>query len=156
MLDLADAWDAVSRGVPGATLAIVGGGPLRDELARPGVRVVGPQPLERIPLWLAACDVLVLPSHAEGTPNVVLEALASGRRVVASNVGGIPDLITSATLGTLVPPRDRDALAGALVTALQQPYDPLEVARLGARGGWAASAAALHAVLIAATNDTVR
>ena len=96
---------------------------------------------------MAACDVLTLPSHAEGTPNVVLEALACGRRVVASSVGGIPDLITSDALGALVPPRDPKALAVALAHALATPYDPDEVARLGARGGWDASAAALHAVL---------
>jgi glycosyltransferase involved in cell wall biosynthesis len=67
--------------------------------------------------------------------------------VVATAVGGVPDLITNPTLGSLVPPRDPEALADALVVALRQPYDPEEVARLGARGGWAASAAALHAVL---------
>jgi glycosyltransferase involved in cell wall biosynthesis len=96
---------------------------------------------------MAACDVLVLPSHVEGTPNVVLEALASGRRVVGSRVGGVPDLLTSPALGTLVPPHDVDALADALVIALRHRYEPADVARLGARGGWAASALALHDVL---------
>ena len=81
---------------------------------------------------------------------MVLEALASGRRGVASAVGGVPDLITRPELGTLVPARDVDALAAALVTALRTPYDPAVVAALGARGGWAASAAALHAVLASA------
>jgi hypothetical protein len=63
----------------------------------------------------------------------------------------VPDLLTSPVLGTLVPPRDPDALAAGLVTALGTTYDPAEVARLGARGGWAASAAALHEVLRAAS-----
>ena len=145
--ELVAAWPSVMRGVPNATLAIVGGGPLAGELGGDGVRMIGAQPLDRVPVWMAAADVIVLPSHVEGTPNVVLEALASGRRVVASRVGGIPDLITSDVLGTLVPPRDPDALAAALVTALHTPYDADQVATLGARGGWAASAAALHAVL---------
>ena len=96
---------------------------------------------------MAAADILVLPSHFEGTPNVVLEALASGRGVVATAVGGVPDLITDAKLGTLVPAGDPDALGHAIADALRSPYDPDEVARLGARGGWAASATALHAVL---------
>ncbi len=155
--ELARAWPAVARRVAGAELVVVGGGPLRDEVASQAgehARLVGPQPLDRVPLWMAACDVLVLPSHSEGTPNVALEALASGRRIVATAVGGTPDLITSATLGALVPPRQVDALADALVIALGTPYDPAEVARLGARGGWAASAAALHAVLVAATSRT--
>jgi glycosyltransferase involved in cell wall biosynthesis len=155
ILDLANAWASVQRHVPDATLAIVGGGPLRDEVARivgDRAMLVGPQPHERVTTWMAACDVLVLPSHAEGTPNVVLEALASGRRVVATSVGGVPDLITDARLGALVPSKDPGALADALVLALRQPYDPDEVARLGARGGWAASAKALHDVLAAAAS----
>jgi glycosyltransferase involved in cell wall biosynthesis len=153
VMDLAAAWDIVARHVPDATLAMVGGGPLRGELdARvgPSVKMIGPQPLERVPVWMAAADLIVLPSHVEGTPNVVLEALASGRRIVASAVGGVPDLITSKTVGALVPPGNPDALADALVLALREPYDAAEVARLGARGGWAASAAALHDVLRAA------
>lgn len=153
-VDLANAWETVRRHVPEATLAIVGGGPLGDEVQRivgDHALVVGPQPLERIPLWMAACTVLVLPSHTEGTPNVVLEALASGRRVVATRVGGVPDLIVDKKLGALVPAGDPDALADALVLALREPYDPAEVARIGARGGWAASAAALHDVLVSAT-----
>jgi len=157
VVELAQAWPAVARHLADAELAIVGGGPLRDEVAAfAGARatLVGPQPLERVPLWMAACDVLVLPSHVEGTPNVVLEALASGRRVVATAVGGVPDLVTSATLGTLVPPRDIDALADALMSALRTRYDATEVARLGARGGWAASAAALHQVLSDAARDS--
>ena len=153
-IDLANAWATVQRHVPEAKLAIVGGGPLRAEVEQivgDRAMIVGPQPLERVPLWMAACDVLVLPSHTEGTPNVVLEALASGRRVVATRVGGVPDLITDRRLGALVPAKDPDALADALVLALRESYDPAEVARLGARGGWAASAAALHDVLVSAT-----
>lgn len=150
VVDLARAWPSVVRQVPEAQLAIVGGGPLRDEvgaLAKPSAQLVGPQPLDRIPLWMAACDVLVLPSHVEGTPNVVLEALACGRRVVASRVGGVPDVLTSDVLGTLVAPRDPEALGAAIATALRTPYDPASVARQGARGSWAASASALYDVL---------
>jgi glycosyltransferase involved in cell wall biosynthesis len=143
-----------------ARLAIVGGGPAKAELesavaSMNGVQVIGPQPLDRIPTWMAACDVLVLPSHAEGTPNVVLEALACGRRVVATSVGGIPDLITSDALGTLVPPHAPKPLAVARGHALWTPYDADEVAQLGARGGWDASAAALYEVLAAAADASV-
>lgn len=153
VLDLGRAWATVVEQVPNATLLVVGDGPLRGELAAitaplgDRVRLIARQPLERVPLYLAAADILVLPSHHEGTPNVVLEALASGRRVVATAVGGVPDLLTSDVLGTLVPPGQPDALGNAIASALRSPYDAGEVARLGARGGWAASATALHAVL---------
>jgi teichuronic acid biosynthesis glycosyltransferase TuaC len=145
--DLAQAWPAVARAMPDAQLVVVGGGPLAEDVGRCGARLIGPQPLDQIPHWMAACDVLVLPSHSEGTPNVALEALASGRRIVATAVGGTPDLITSELLGVLVPAKQPEALSRALISGLGTPYDPLAVARLGARGGWSASAAALHAVL---------
>jgi len=159
VLDLARAWEAVVRAVPEARLAIVGGGPLRATLEAalpPRATLFGAQPLDQIPTWMAACDILVLPSHVEGTPNVVLEALACGRRVVASAVGGVPDLLTSAALGALVPPQQPDALAAALTQALRTGYAAEEVAEGGARGGWEASAAALHAVLVAAADASVR
>jgi glycosyltransferase involved in cell wall biosynthesis len=160
VLDLGKAWPTVLRHVPDATLLVLGDGPLGSDLTamtKPlgeRVRLIARQPLEQVPTYLAAADILVLPSHSEGTPNVVLEALASGRRVVATAVGGVPDLITSPALGALVPPRDPDALADALMIALRQSYDANEVARLGARGGWAASASALHDVLKEAAKVT--
>ena len=153
VMDLAAAWALV----PDATLAVVGDGYMREPfgaaVAPLGSRVhlAGIQPLERIPLWMAAADVIVLPSHHEGTPNVVLEAFAMGRRVVATRVGGVPDLITRPELGAMVPAHDPAAFAEAVTAALRVPYDGAEVARLGARGGWAASAAALHRVLVDAT-----
>lgn len=157
--DLLAAFEQAAARAPALRLAIVGGGDERAAVAAAAERlgdrlvVAGPRPLAEIPTWMAACDVLVLPSHAEGTPNVVLEALACGRRVVATAVGGIPDLITSPALGALVPPRDPDALADALAREAAAPYDPDEVARQGARGGWDASAAALHDVLAAAVAE---
>jgi glycosyltransferase involved in cell wall biosynthesis len=159
VLDLVRAWDSVARTVPDARLAIVGGGPLQATLEAqlpPRASLVGPRPLSEIPTWMAACDILVLPSHIEGTPNVVLEALACGRRVVATSVGGVPDLITNDTLGALVPAQQPDALAAALTQALRTRYAAEAVAEQGARGGWEASAAALHAVLVAAADASVR
>jgi glycosyltransferase involved in cell wall biosynthesis len=63
---------------------------------------------------VAAADVVALPSWTEGLPLVVLEAMAQGRAVVATPVGGTPELIVDGETGVLVPPRDPDALAAAL------------------------------------------
>jgi teichuronic acid biosynthesis glycosyltransferase TuaC len=157
VLDLAAAFETFAAAHPEIHLAIVGGGEARGALdamsARwPGrVTLAGPRPLGEVPTWMAACDVLALASWAEGTPNVVLEALASGRRVVATAVGGVPDLLTDPALGELVPARDVPALAAALVRVAGVDYDMHEVGRLGARGGWAESAKRLFDVLTAAS-----
>jgi teichuronic acid biosynthesis glycosyltransferase TuaC len=153
VLDLAAAFERLAGTNPDVHLVIVGGGEESTALQAvsakwPGrMTLAGPRPLAEIPTFMAACDLLTLPSWAEGTPNVVLEALAAGRRVVASSVGGIPDLITDPLLGELVPAREPVALAEALIRASTNNYDADAVAALGARGGWTESAARLHAVL---------
>jgi teichuronic acid biosynthesis glycosyltransferase TuaC len=135
------------------TLVLLGDGVARPECAveaeriGPSVRLVGARPLEEVPRWLAASDLFVLPSWNEGTPNVLLEALACGRRAVATRVGGIPDVMTSPSLGEMVEPKDVAGLAAALERQLFVDYSPEAVAAAGASGGWADSAARLHAVL---------
>jgi glycosyltransferase involved in cell wall biosynthesis len=110
----------------------------------------GPQSHEGVARHVAACDALVLPSHAEGTPNAVVEALSAGRRVVATRVGGIPAVVHAPELGELVPASDPAALADAIARVVWAPYDPEEVARLGGRHDWDESGAALFDVLRAA------
>lgn len=159
VLDLAAAFELVSARQPSTSLVIVGDGAARaqcEEVAQrlgPRMRLVGGRPLDEISTWMAACDVLTLPSWNEGTPNVILEAFACGRRVVATDVGGIPDLIDSDLLGEMVPVRSPDALADALARATERDYDPVAIATAGARGDWPASAARLHDVLRAAVDE---
>jgi glycosyltransferase involved in cell wall biosynthesis len=137
-------------------LVLLGDGtarPLCDAAARASgkIRVLGARPLREVPAWVAASDVLTLPSWNEGMPNVVLEALASGRRVVATRVGAVPDLISSELLGEVVEPRAPDALAEALLRAAGRDYDPAAVARTAGIRSWRQSAAELHATLLRAT-----
>jgi glycosyltransferase involved in cell wall biosynthesis len=75
-----------------------------------------------VAVWMAAADLVTLPSYMEGCPNAVLEALACGRPVVATNVGGIPEIMNDAC-GRLVPPRDAAALAQALTSVLDASWD---------------------------------
>ena len=157
ILDLLDAFEAVRRSIPRATLVVVGDGSERVEVERRaaaigGVKLAGARPHSEVARWMGACDVLALPSWNEGTPNVVLEALASGRRVVATAVGGIPDLLVSEGLGQLVPVRDAAALSTALTSTLSSPYDPARVAELGSHGTWQDSAGRLHASLAQAAS----
>jgi glycosyltransferase involved in cell wall biosynthesis len=149
---LLDAFDGVRTRVPGSLLVLAGDGVSTADVRRrtsswgESVRLLGPTPHARVATWMGACDVLTLPSLAEGTPNVVLEALASGRPVVASSVGGIGDLLGDPRAGLLVPPRDARALADALVVALETAWDESAVRARGPRS-WAESAAALLDVL---------
>lgn len=98
----------------------VGGGPLQDEVRRcPLAIAAGVQPNELIPLYMAAADVLVLPSHSEGLPTVLVEAGAARLPIVATSVGGIPELLEGGR-GICVPPRSPGELTSAIRTALRQ------------------------------------
>jgi glycosyltransferase involved in cell wall biosynthesis len=86
-------------------------------------RSMGVRPHEEIPFWMNACDVLCLPSLSEGLPNVALEAMACGLPVVASRVGGVPEVVRDGVNGLLVPPSNPVALADALQRALATKWD---------------------------------
>lgn len=114
-----------------ALLCVVGSGEADREIAArvrdlglsDQVRLCGRQLHTEVPHWISAADILCLPSYMEGCPNVVLEALASGRGVVATRVGGIPELVVDGENGYLVPPGDPEALADGLAKALSRTWD---------------------------------
>jgi glycosyltransferase involved in cell wall biosynthesis len=153
--DLIEAFTALAARRPDLRLAFVGDGgemPACRAVAAalPGrVFLTGALPMQELPDWIAACDILTLPSWNEGTPNVLLEALASGRRVVATRVGGIPDVVSEPKLGELVGVKDVPALADALERAAYTPYDPQEMT-VAAPYTWPESAARLRDALAAA------
>jgi glycosyltransferase involved in cell wall biosynthesis len=109
----------------------------------------GRRPHQELAAFMNAVDLLVLPSHAEGVPNVVLEALACGTPVVATAVGGIPEVLHEAA-GALVPARDITALANAMAEVLERPFDRAAIRAEVAHLSWPASAAQLADVLRAA------
>lgn len=92
-----------------------------DPALAPHVEWRGQRAPDAMPAEYAACDLLALPSHWEGLPLAVLEAMASGLPVVASAVGAIPDVLVDGRNGLLVPPRNAAALAGALERLLRDP-----------------------------------
>jgi glycosyltransferase involved in cell wall biosynthesis len=83
-----------------------------------------------VPEILAASDLLAMPSHQEGLPNAILEAMASGLPIVATRVGGIPELIVDGQNGTLIAPHDISALGRAI---LELAVDPVRRRDIGAR-----------------------
>ena len=112
----------------GAVLVIAGDGPCRDSLAdliarrrlQDRVRLLGER--RDIAEVLAAMDVFVLPSIAEGMSNTVLEAMATGLPVVATRVGGNPEIVDDGVTGRLVPPLDPLALGLAIDGYLDDPH----------------------------------
>jgi glycosyltransferase involved in cell wall biosynthesis len=122
---LLEAWPHVLREVPGAYLMVVGEGSRQEALHQ----IAREQGIERhviftgrrddIPAVTAAFDVAVLPSYREAQGLTILEAMALSRPVVASSVGGIPEMIEDGVTGLLVPPHDPAALAAAIVRVLR-------------------------------------
>jgi glycosyltransferase involved in cell wall biosynthesis len=121
----------------GVRLAVAGDGPLRQQVEGAGadgllpIAYLGRLASSDVPAFLAAVDVLAVPSYDEGFPRAVLEAMAMQVPVVASSVGGIPEAIENGTSGLLVPPGDEEALAATLDRVLD---DPALASRLGAAG----------------------
>ncbi|MEO5689590.1 MAG: glycosyltransferase [Burkholderiaceae bacterium] len=145
-----------------ARLILIGEGAQRDALERLArqegivdrVEFLGPLLHPAVADWIAAADVLCLPSHAEGSPNVVVEALASGTPVVASRVGGIPDLVDDGVNGLLVPAADPAALAAALGAALDRDWDPARISSSIAHLTWSALGRRNHGVLADVAMET--
>jgi glycosyltransferase involved in cell wall biosynthesis len=123
-----------------ATLRLVGAGDddyvarIEADVRRLGlgavVHLAGAIPHERIPAVFDEAAIVVMPSLSETFPHVALEAMASGRPLVASRVGGLPEIVTDGVDGLLVPAQDADALAAAVDRLLR---DREFAARLGAR-----------------------
>jgi glycosyltransferase involved in cell wall biosynthesis len=112
-----------------ASLLIAGAGPEREALARHAakrgvegrVRFLDQLPPEKLAEFYAAADVLVLASSREGWANVLLEAMACGTPVVASSVGGTPEVVTEPAAGLLVKERAAPAFAAAIARLLEHP-----------------------------------
>lgn len=123
--------------IPDATFLLAGGGPLREELETLahtlGItdRVVFLGHRSDIADLLAVSDLVVLPSLYEGLPLAVLEAMAAGRAVITTRVGGVEEVVTEGQNGVLVPPAHPAALAAAIRTLVR---DPELSRRLGAAG----------------------
>jgi glycosyltransferase involved in cell wall biosynthesis len=142
-LDLLETFPHVLTTHPDTRLLFIGTGPCRDALLQRAaalgcadrVRLVGA--IEHFALgdWFRAADLLCLPSHNEGVPNVVLEAMACGTPVVATRVGGIPEVLPNHA-GMLVPAHDRIALRGALIAALAESWDAQRIAAHASRFRW--------------------
>ena len=124
---------------PRLLCVLVGDGELRRDLqwqAEDGglgeqVIFAGRQPSQEIPVWMQAADLLILPSRSEGRPNVVLEAQACGLPVIATRVGGTPELICDGENGLLVESGDPDGLARGIGELMDDPERRQQLGQAG-------------------------
>src|SRR5690606_36206751 len=132
---------------PDFRLAIVGEGEERGRLEAQAralglaerVHFSGAVSQLELPLWYSMADVLVLCSSREGLPNVVLEALACGTPVVATDVGGVAEVVATNRTGRLITKRSADALAAAVLELLESPPSRDEVCDSVGRFDWQAT-----------------
>lgn len=132
--DLLEAWPAIKSAFPEAHCVLVGDGADRDELrtrvqsagCADSFHTVGTR--DDIPALLDLFDVFAFPSHHEGLPGALIEAMAAGLPIVASSIDGNAELIEDGETGLLVPPSDPDALGDAVANLLG---DPERARRLG-------------------------
>lgn len=149
VLRLARAFERRGEG----TLAFVGDGPLRNALeGRSEIRVVGRVPHDEVPAWIAACDVLCQPSLVEPFGLATLEAMASGRSVVATTVGGPPEFVTPES-GVLTDPEDEASLIAALSQAAALPRPNLAARDAAADHDVRLQAKRVEAILERAVRD---
>ncbi len=124
-----------TKGVPDFRVVLVGDGPERESLVRLASRLgieakVTMTGFQRdTKPYYSIATLLAVPSHTEGSPNVVLEGMAAGLPIAATAVGGVPEILEDGLTGLIVPPRNPDAMADAILRILTDPEMRL---RLGA------------------------
>jgi teichuronic acid biosynthesis glycosyltransferase TuaC len=135
-------------------LYIIGTGLFHDKLEKlihkfkldDDVKLVGELPNRDLKFWYSAADVLCLASDREGWPNVLLEALACGTPVVASRVFGIPEIIRSKDVGSVVEQRTPEAFACHIMKTLTQSWDASKIVAFAQQHTWDKTAQAVQKV----------
>jgi glycosyltransferase involved in cell wall biosynthesis len=126
-----EAFAVLRKDRPRAVLAIIGDGPLREQLGAhaaalgvaDGLRMPGAIEQDQLRWWFSAADLSVLASTREGWPNVLLESMACGTPVLASRVGGVPEIVATPTLGRVFEAESPQELASAIANALAVGWD---------------------------------
>ena len=150
--------------LPKSKLIIVGEGPLRTELEQLVAKLalqervffMGNIQQHELPGYYACANLLVLASSREGMPNVLLEALACGTPVVATNVGGSPEVITSIDAGELIAKRTIESIAISITAVLSRKLPPASVRKLAELFSWSKVSESQHLLLEQLINEAKR
>ena len=125
-------------------LVVVGSGFLKEGLQKKArelglnqkVLFVGSRKHDEIPIWISASDLFVLPSLSEGFPTVIPEAMACGKPIIGTRVGGVPEAISHRDLGILVDPGNAEVLASSILEALDRKWRPEIILHQAKRYSW--------------------
>jgi glycosyltransferase involved in cell wall biosynthesis len=137
---LLDAIPSITKEHNDSLFIIIGDGLLKDRLIKKVndlkiqnyVKFIKSQSPNKIPLWMNAADIFILPSLSEGRPNVIPEAMASGLPVIATAVSGTPEFIKDNKDGFLINPKDSNAIATKIIGLLDHP-EKIEIIKKEAR-----------------------
>jgi glycosyltransferase involved in cell wall biosynthesis len=154
VLDLLQAFEKVCQILSDVFLYYIGGGGdairitafSQDKGLKERVTLLGEKDHKDIALWYAAADLVALPSHREGVPNVLLEAMACGTPVLATRIGGIPEVI-SEDVGVLVEAHDIESITSGLLQALSKPWEISKILRQSEAFSWERNVAAVRALI---------
>lgn len=157
VLELLEGFAVISEDYPQLDLIYVGEGVMRDIILQLAVdrgvsdrvRLVGAVNHRDVPAWIGNSLFLALPSYREGLPNVILESLACGRPVLASEVGGIPEVINNSELGVLVSVVEANSISEAIRIMLETNWSEDRIRSYAERFSWEKNKARLLEVLAA-------
>jgi glycosyltransferase involved in cell wall biosynthesis len=157
---LLDAMPQIIQRTGNVNLFVVGEGPYRSILERQIVRLglaervflVGERPNQELGTWYCAADVFCLASSREGWANVIMESLACGTPVVATNVWGAPEIITDGSIGSLVE-RSPQPIAEALINALDRHWDRELIRKHVEKRAWESVAREVRDVFLAVSSQ---
>jgi len=161
---LIDAMEIIALKRQDVSLYILGDGDLGEALARKVMNLrlekrvffLGSKPQTKVPRWMNAADLVVLPSVSEGWPPVIAESLACGTPIVASRVGGIPEILDSPKIGLLFNPRDAVDLANNIVSGLQKTWKEQLLVNKAMQYSWRNIATEVNAVYLQLAKDGSR
>ena len=144
VIELIDGFGQISRQFPNLHLVFAGSGAMKKTLAtfaqthhiENKVTFLGNIAHSQLPAWLSNAKVLCLPSYNEGVPNVVLESMAAGTPVLATCVGGIPEVVDESICGKLIPPKDAKAVAKGLSELLTRQWSREKIQQHGSQFTW--------------------
>jgi len=144
IFELLNGFAQIKDKYPALNLLYAGPGALKNELLEcakslnieSNIKLLGGVNHDELPSLIHHAKLLALPSYNEGVPNVVLESMACGTPVLATSVGGIPEVINTQTCGVIIPPKNENAVAEGLVTLLSKEWNPEQIQAHSQQFSW--------------------